>query len=205
MSTMARQDSGPSAVKGTGGGTLPGPSPWRSPLACPGGAARRRLMSTTAGGLEMRRLIPVLLIGAIALSGCGGSGSSEPSISAFKASFEAQKPPLKELGEAVGSAVTGAASKTNGELVSEFKALATRATALAGAFGQLEAPAKYKAELAALQSSLTQVAGTLNSIEAAAAANDGNAAKAGGETIVTEGQQVKSADEKLSAALGIKE
>ena len=153
----------------------------------------------------MRRLIPVLLIGAIALSGCGSSGSSEPSTSDFKASFQAQKAQLKALGEAVGSAVTGAASKTNGELVTEFKGLAARATALAGSFAQLEAPAKYKADLAALQSSLTQVAGTLNSIEAAAAANDGNAAKAGGETIVTEGQQVRNADNTLSAKLGITE
>jgi hypothetical protein len=150
----------------------------------------------------MRRLILVLLLGALAFSGCGG-GKSEPSTSAFKASFATEKAQLKSLGEAIGGAVTGAGSKTNNELVAEFKALASRATALSGAFGQLEAPAKYKSDLGALQSSITQVAGTLHSIEAAAAANDGNAAKAGGETIVAEAQQVKSDDNALSAKLGL--
>jgi hypothetical protein len=153
----------------------------------------------------IRRLIPIALTGLIALSGCGGSGSGEPSTSHFKASFQAQKAQLSALGEAVGKAVSGASGKTNGELVGEFKQLAAQATALAGSFGQLEAPAKYKAELAALQSSLTQVAGTLNSIEAAAAANDASAARAGGETIVTEGQQVKAHDQALSAKLGLAE
>ncbi len=152
-----------------------------------------------------RRLIPIALTALIALSGCGSSGSAEPSTSAFKASYQAQKAQLSALGEAVGKAVAHASGKTNGELVGEFRKLAARATALAGTFGQLEAPKNYKAELAALQSSLTQVAGTLNSIEAAAVANDAAAAKAGGETIFTEGQQVTTDDHHLSDKLGLLE
>jgi len=157
----------------------------------------------------MRRVIPVVsIIGALALAGCGGgsgsaSTSSEPSTSAFTSAFKVQKAKLRSLGEAVGAAVTGAAHKTDIELTNEFKSLASRATELAGALGQLEAPARYKGDLATLQSSLTQVAGTLHAIEAAAAANDESAAKAGGEAIVTEAEQVKSGDNALSAKLGL--
>lgn len=159
----------------------------------------------------MRRLIPVvLIIGALAMVGCGGSSSSgttstssEPSTAAFTSAFKVQKAKLKALGVAVGAAVTGAAHKTDAELTTEFKSLASRATELAGALGQLEAPAKFKGELATLQSSLTQVAGTLHSIEAAAAAHDAGAAKAGGEAIVAEAEQVKSGDNALSAKLGL--
>jgi hypothetical protein len=159
----------------------------------------------------MRRLIPaVLFIGALALGGCGGSSSSgtsstsaEPSTTAFTSAFKVQKAKLRALGEAVGADVTGAAHKTDAQLMSEFKSLASRATELSGALGQLEAPAKYKGGLATLQSSLTQVAGTLHAIEAAAAAHDAGAAKAGGEAIVAEAEQVKSADNALSSALGL--
>jgi hypothetical protein len=159
----------------------------------------------------MRRLIPVgLIIGALALAGCGGSSSSgttstssEPSTSAFTSAFKVQKAKLKALGEAVGAGVTGAAHKTDAELTAEFKILASRATELSGALGQLEAPAKFRGDLATLQSSLTQVAGTLHSIEAAAAAHDAGAAKAGGEAIVAEAEQVKSDDNALSSKLSI--
>jgi hypothetical protein len=169
----------------------------------------------------MRRVIPVVLIaGTLALTGCGGSSgsagtsstsltgstsstSSEPSVSAFTSAFKVQKAKLRALGVSVGAAVTGAAHKSDIQLTDEFKALAARATALSGALGQLEAPAKYKADLGSLVSSLTQVAGTLHAIEAAAAANDESAAKAGGEAIVTEAEQVKSDDNALSVKLGL--
>jgi hypothetical protein len=43
----------------------------------------------------------------------------------------------------------------------------------------------------------------LHSIEAAAAAHDATAAKAGGEAIVAEAQQVQSDDKALSSKLGL--
>jgi hypothetical protein len=160
----------------------------------------------------MRRVIPVVLItGALAIAGCGGSSgsastsstNSEPSTSAFTSAFKVQKAKLRALGTAVGADVTGAAHKSDIQLANEFKRLAARATELSGALGQLEAPTKYKVDLGSLVSSLTQVAGTLHAIEAAAAANDESAAKAGGEAIVAEAEQVKSDDNALSSKLGL--
>jgi soluble cytochrome b562 len=154
----------------------------------------------------MRRLSPILIALALVIAGCGSSGSttsSGPTTAEFKTAYSAQKVELKALGEDVGTAVAAAPKKSDAALTSEFQALASRATALAGSFGQLSAPTQYEAELATLQSSITQVAGSLHSIEAAAAAGDTQAAKAAAESLVADAQQVKSADSALSAKLGL--
>jgi hypothetical protein len=157
----------------------------------------------------MRRASPVLILTVLALAGCGGgsgttaSTSTEPSLSAFKTAFAAQKATLRALGTDVGSAVTGANHQTDAALFTQFQGLASRATALAGALGQLSPPSQYKSDLAALQSSITQVAGALHGIEAAAAAHDVSAAKAAADTLVADAQQVKSDDDALSAKLGL--
>jgi len=149
----------------------------------------------------MRRVSSIALVALLVLVGCGGS--SGPSESSFKKSYSSEKAKLKKLGEDVGQAVEGAAKQNDGTLVKEFEGLAGRATTLAGELGQLQAPTKFRTELASLQSSITQVAGTLRQIEAAAAANDESAAKAGGEAIVADSQQVKAIDDALSKKLGL--
>jgi hypothetical protein len=148
----------------------------------------------------MLRISPVVLVVLLLLIGCGSSG---PTTSSFKSEFRTQKTTLTALGKDVGAAVEGASHQTDSALTKQFEGLASRATALAGALGQLNAPSQYKSELSALQSSITQVAGTLHSIEAATAANDASAAKAGGESIVANAQQVKTIDNTLSAKLGL--
>jgi hypothetical protein len=137
----------------------------------------------------------------LVLVGCGGS--SGPTTSSFKAEFKVQKAKLHTLGDEIGSAVEDAGNQTDAALAKQFEGLASSATSLAGALGQLNPPSKFKDELASLQSSVTQVAGTLHSIEAAAAANDAASAKAGGEAIVADAKQVKSLDETLSKKLGL--
>ena len=154
----------------------------------------------------MRRITPTLVVLALVIAGCGSSGSttsSGPTTAEFKAEFTAQKAKLKSLGQDVGTAVSTAPKKTNTAIMTEFQSLASRATTLAGSLGQLSVPTQYKAELATLESSITQVAGALHSIEAAAAANDAPAAKAAAETLVADAEQVKSADNALSSKLGL--
>jgi hypothetical protein len=157
----------------------------------------------------MRRISSLLIIGLLALAGCGSSKSSTttstgPSPTAlFKAAFAADKAKLTKLGEDVGAAVEGAKSQTDNALMNQFQSLGSRATVLSGALSQLEAPAQFKGELATLQSSVTQVAGSLHAIEAAAAANDAAAAKAAAEALVANAQEVKTSDNALSAKLGL--
>jgi hypothetical protein len=158
----------------------------------------------------MRRSAPIVLVALLAVAGCGSSSKSAvttaatgPSVDSFKTAFAAQKLTLTQLGKDVGVAVEGANKVADVALVKQFESLSSRATALAGSMAQLEAPAPFRAELSSLESSLTQVAGTLRQIEAAAAAHDAAAARAGGEAIVTDAQQVKAVDIALSKKLGL--
>ena len=157
----------------------------------------------------MRRMAPIFLASLLLLAGCGSSSkslqatSTGPSVASFKTAFATQKKTLTSLGNDVGAAVEGANRKTDVQLAKQFEGLATRATALAGSMAQLEPPTQFKVELSSLESALTQVAGTLRQIEAAAAAHDANAAKAGGEAIVTDAQQVKAIETTLSQKLGL--
>jgi hypothetical protein len=137
---------------------------------------------------------------AITVQACGGSGQTRTT---FKQAFSVQRAKLRVLGDDVGAAVATARQKTDAMLASEFRLLAERATALAGALGGLSAPAQYRADLGSLQSSVTQIAGTLHSIQAAAISHDADAARAGGETIVADAAQVKNDAGVLSARLGL--
>jgi hypothetical protein len=123
--------------------------------------------------------------------------------SVFASAFSAQKATLRALGTDVASVVTGAKHQTDSALTTQFQGLASRATALAGGLGQLSAPSQFRSELGALPSSVTQVAGALHAIEAAAAASDSAAAKAAAEALVADAQQVKSDDNALSGKLGL--
>jgi hypothetical protein len=156
----------------------------------------------------MRRVTPIVLVALFAFAGCGGSSSTSststgPSASTFKTGFAAETTKLRALGTDVATAVVGAPKQTDAVLASQFQSLASRATVLAGSLGQLAAPTQDSAELSSLQSSITQVAGTLHSIEAAAAAHDSAAAKGAAETLVADAQQIKTQDNALSAKLGL--
>jgi hypothetical protein len=151
----------------------------------------------------MRRSLVTVIAAALVLPLASCGGSSGPSTASFKQAFSEQEVQLKALDVAIANAVTGARKKSNAELASEFGALANQATVRAGALGQLNPPSNYRAELDTVQSSVTQVAGTLNSIEAAAAANDVGAAKAAAETLVTEALQIKTDATALAGKLGL--
>jgi len=150
-------------------------------------------------------LIAAFLVGAL-LTGCGSGSSStatEPSAATFKTEFAAYHSELHALGTEIGQAVEAAPSKTNQQLTEEFSALGTKTTALAGKLSSLGVPATYKPDVGTLESSLTQVAGSLHSLEAAAAAGDVNAAKAAAATLVVDASQVKTSSQTLLVKLGL--
>ena len=151
----------------------------------------------------MRRTAMILAAAALAFAGAGCGSSSTPTKASFAKEFGIQRSKLRVLGDDVRAAVATARGKTDPMLAAEFRLLAERATALAGALGGLDAPKRYRNELSSLQSSVTQVAGTLQSIQAAAIAHDADAARAGGEAIVADAAQVKSYTDSLSTKVGL--
>ena len=151
----------------------------------------------------MRRTTAIAVALVLALAGAGCGSSSAPTKASFAQQFGVQRAKLGTLGQDVGAAVATARQKTDAMLAAEFRLLAERATALAGSLGSLNVPARYRNDLSSLQSSVTQVAGTLHSIQAAAIAHDTTAARAGGETIVADAAQVRSYTNTLSSKLGL--
>jgi hypothetical protein len=152
----------------------------------------------------MRRAAAIAATAALALVPVACGSSSGPTKESFAKQFAAQQVQLRLLGADVGSAVADARRKDDAALSVEFRALADRATGLAGALGALSAPKQYRNDLSTLQSSVTQVAGTLRAIQAAATAHDATAARAGGEAIVADAAQVKTYTEVLTGKLGLR-
>jgi len=151
----------------------------------------------------MRQAAAIAVTAGLAMSVAGCGGDPGPTKASFAKEFSAERAELRALGADVGTAVSTARRRTDAALATEFAALGERATKLAGSLGQLGAPKAYRGDLLSLQSSVTQVAGTLHAIQAAALAHDATAARAGGEAIVTDAAQVKTYTGVLSTKLGL--
>src|SRR5215469_15385806 len=82
---------------------------------------------------------------AAALAGCGGA--SAPSLSAFKAGFDAARVNATQLGADLGRAIQTAPQRTNSELATEFQQLSARAMREAAQLRSLDPPAKYRTQL----------------------------------------------------------
>lgn len=139
---------------------------------------------------------------AIALAGCGGGGSG-PSLSSFKHSFAASKAQFRQLGADLGATLQKAATKTDSQLAAEFDQLATRAKTQAAGLRKLDPPAKFKSELDQFSSSLDSVAIDLGRIAGAADAHNVKSARAATATLITDAAKVRTADNVLTAGLGL--
>jgi hypothetical protein len=146
-------------------------------------------------------LISAATVAALALAGCGGS--SGPSPSTFKSGYSADKSQFRKLGSDLGSAITGAAKKTDDQLATELGALGTRAKQQAAQLSKLKPPSKFKTELSSLVSGLNAVAADLTNISTAAAKHDATTAESATKTLVGDAAKVKTADTSLTKALGL--
>jgi hypothetical protein len=174
----------------------------------------------------MCRFIPITCL--LALIGCGSSrpqsnpstaqtvgtakttptsaprSTSSPSIRSLRSAFRAHETTLHTLDAEAMAIAEGANRRASGALLRQFEgSLASRATVLARTLAQLIAPSQYRSELAALQSSLTQVAVALRAMEAAAAAHDRRAARAAGQNLAIYVRRGRGDDTALGARLGV--
>lgn len=145
-------------------------------------------------------LVATLL--AIALAGCGG-GSSAPSMTSFKHGFAASKVQFRQLGADLGTSFQKATTRTDAQLAAEFDKLSARAKAQVARLRKLDPPAKFRPEMHRFVSGLSSVARDLARIARAADAHDVKTARVATTALLTDAATVKSADNKLTAQLGL--
>ena len=151
----------------------------------------------------MRAVASAMVIAALALAGCGSSSPAQPSLSAFKSGFKAEKAAFRQLGLDLQKTITGAKAKTDAQLATEISALSGRASRQATQLAKLNAPAKFRTSLTHLVAGFRAVARDLTSIAGAAVRHSGAAAKTATETLLTDAAKVKRADDAITKGLGL--
>jgi hypothetical protein len=151
----------------------------------------------------MRTVASALVIAALALAGCGSSSPGQPSLSAFKSGFQAEKAAFRQLGLDLQKTITGAKAKTDAELATEIGALSGRASQQASQLAKLNPPAKFKTSLTHLVAGFRSVSTDLTSISTAAVKHNGPAAKTATETLLADAAKVKTADDAITKGLGL--
>ena len=151
----------------------------------------------------MRAVASAAVIAALALAGCGSSSPTQPSVSAFRSGFRAEKAAFRQLGLDLQKTITGAKVKTDAELATEISALSRRASQQAAQLEKLNPPAKFKTSLARLVTGFRAVSTDLTSIAAAAVKHSGAAAKTATETLLADAAKVKTADDAITKGLGL--
>jgi hypothetical protein len=124
-------------------------------------------------------------------------------LSRFKSGFAADKAQFRALGSDLGTAITTANHKTNGQIASEFGALAARATQSGVQLRKLNAPPQYKGQVSKLASAFDSVAADLTAISRDATVGNATGAQQATVTLLRHATVLKSLDVKLSSELGL--
>jgi hypothetical protein len=146
----------------------------------------------------MRRAVPVLAaVAALALTGCGGDQRDS-----FRDDYRSLDAQIGTLGEDVGTTITGAANKPNGQLSARFDALARRARDLVNRLDDTDPPANLAGARDRLSRALRGIARDLRTLAGAAASGDGGSARTATVRIALDSPAVRNARAALSQALG---
>jgi hypothetical protein len=145
-------------------------------------------------------LVATLL--TIALAGCGGGGSA-PSLSSFKHGFAASKVQFRQLAADLRTSLEKATTRSDAQLAAEFDKLAAGARAQAARLRGLDPPAKFRPEMHQFISGLSSLAGDFARIARAADAQNVKTARAATTAMITDAATVKTADNELTAQLGL--
>ncbi len=162
-----------------------------------------------------RALIVAIVVLGIGLAGCGSSKTTSSSstaattssstaaggTAAFKAAFVADRTQFRQLGNSLAKALTGAGSKTDDQLATQFQGLAVKAKAEATKLSQLSPPAQFKPTLDKLVTALNNVGDKLQKIATDATNHNATTAKTDTITLVQQAAAVKAADTTLSSGL----
>ena len=138
------------------------------------------------------------LLAAVALSACGG-GDEETTTADFRKDYAPISAAIRGLGTEVGAAVTSAKGKSDLELQEQFADLADRANVVADDLAEAKTPddAAITTTRAALVTGVRKAAADLDAISGAAAANDGEAAKAATIRLAKDSEGIREPRRKL--------
>jgi hypothetical protein len=142
----------------------------------------------------MRTAVVVGLL-LLAAAGCGSDQRSD-----FRSDMRSLDGQVQRLGHEVGSAINGAATKTNGELAAQFDTLSRRTRDLANRIDDTDPPGDLKPARDRLSRALRTAARDLRAISTAAANGDGGAARAATMKIARDAPAVADARVALSRA-----
>jgi hypothetical protein len=140
------------------------------------------------------------------LAGCGGSSSSSTSdqTANFKTSYESAANQLKQTSQAIGRAIQQAPSRTDAQIASTFRDLASRWQNQLSQVQTLKPPANLAATFNTLTGAAGRVEADLNAIVAAASTHSGSAAKQAGASLVTDIVSAKAAGTAITDKLRAK-
>ena len=151
-----------------------------------------------------RLVCAAAIIATIALAGCGsGKSSSSTSKVDFKTGFATSQREFRKLGSDLAKDIIGARSKTDAQLATEFKALATRAGQQAGELAALKPPAQYAKRITSLVASFNATKADLANIATAAHTHNPSNAEAATRDLLSDAAKIKTADTSLSKDLGL--
>lgn len=141
---------------------------------------------------------------AVAVAGCG-SGKSSSSISRvdFKTGFAANHKEFTALATAIAKDLTGAGSKTDAQLATEFDGLASRADQQASQLAGLTPPSKYAKRMGTLVTGFHALKADLSTISTAATKHSTASAETATRTLLTDAAKIKTADISLVKDLGL--
>jgi hypothetical protein len=139
------------------------------------------------------------LLAAVALAACGGGGDEETTTADFRRDYAPISAAIRGLGTEVGAAVTSAKGKSDLELQEQFADLADRANVVAGDLEEAKTPDDdaINTTRAALVAGVRKAAADLDAISGAAAANDGDAAKAATIRLAKDSEGIREPRRKL--------
>jgi hypothetical protein len=155
-------------------------------------------------------LTVAVALSVLALAACGSSshkshaGSSTNAapitLAAFKSALVSEKTASVKLGNALVKALNNAGHMSNATFAATFGALGTQFTAFAAGLGHLQAPAKYRGLLAALQHAFATVASDVTSL-----AQSTTAAQSHARTLqlAADIQKLPAAEQALGNAVGL--
>src|ERR1700722_12883989 len=151
-----------------------GPRSWGALKICGGGSVARYLQSSG-----------VLAAMLVALSGCGGSSSSDQT-SKFKTGISPVVNQFKDISQGIGTAIEHAPSQTDAQLATTFHGFAGRWQTQLKQLEALKPPASVAAAFTTLTGAAGRTEADLTAIAAAAQTHAAAAAKQASSALVTD-------------------